>query len=116
MPWQRLAQPLDAALTEANVELLDEHTVRGTIARLFLDWRGSEVSSAGLDTPRRSMSTGSPWIFRGVEDRMRVVVTGSQAHLGGAKHQPLTASSMLAAGSGPFSAGSGSIDERPRPR
>ena len=50
------------------------------------------------------MSTRSPWIFRGVEDRMRVVVTGSQAYLGAATHQPLTASSMPVAGSGPFNA------------
>jgi hypothetical protein len=42
-------------------------TVRVKIARLFLDWRASAVSSAGLDTPRRSMSTRSHWIFRGVE-------------------------------------------------
>src|SRR5688572_13244004 len=42
-------------------------TVRGTIAKLFLDWRASAVSSAALDTPRRSMSIKSLWIFRGVE-------------------------------------------------
>ena len=62
------------------------------------------------------MSTRSPWIFRGVEDRMRVVVPGAQAYLGAATHQPLAASSMPVASSGPFSAGSGSIDERPCPR
>jgi hypothetical protein len=62
------------------------------------------------------MSTKSPWIFRGVEDRMRVVVPGSQAYLVPATHQPLTASSIPVADSGPFSAGSGFIDERPRPR
>jgi hypothetical protein len=62
------------------------------------------------------MSIKSSWIFRGVEDRMRVVVTGFQAYLGVGTHQPLSASSMPVAGSCPFTPSSGSIDERARPR
>ena len=92
------------------------YTVRGTIARLFLDWRASAVSSAGLDTPRRSMSTRSLWIFRGVEIGCVFVLTCSQAYLGAAMHRLLAESSMPAAGSGPFGAGSGSIDDTLRPR
>jgi hypothetical protein len=42
---------------------------------------------------------------------LRVLLTGSRAYLSAALHRPLAKSSMLAAASGPFSAGQGSIDD-----
>jgi hypothetical protein len=46
---------------------------------------------------------------------MRVLLTGSRC-LGAAMHPPLAETSIPAAGSGPFSAGSGSIHDIQRPR
>ena len=62
------------------------------------------------------MSTRSLWIFRGVEDRMRVVVTCSQAYLG-AGNAPAAGRELNAGGrQRPIQRGSGSIDDRPCPR